>query len=95
MTGAKQIWTLLGFSECIVAFYGNFHQGVIQAFLMIWPGHRVSLTEEAKISGDLMNNMKDRLSPYLSEQKEKILHNKIIYFSCQMNKSKSKNSSLC
>ena len=47
MTGAEQIWTLLGFSQWIITFYVNFHEGVIQAFLMISPGYRVFTTEEA------------------------------------------------
>ena len=38
---------------------------------------------------------KDRLSPNLSEQWVKLLHNIMIYFSCQINKNKSKNNSLC
>ena len=75
--------------------YGNFYQGVIQAFLIIEPIYRVSTTEGAKISGDLVSNMKDRLSPYRSEQQVKLLHNIMIYFSCEMNKTKNKKNSLC
>ena len=62
---------------------------------MTYPVYRVSTTEGATISGDLVNNMKDRLFSYLSEQQVKLLHNVSICFSSQMNKNKSKNNSLC
>ena len=55
------------------------------------------MTEGAKVSGDAKNNIKDRFmfSSYLSEQQVKLLHNIMIYFSCQMNKIKTKNDNLC
>ena len=57
---------------------------------MIYTRYRVSRTEEAKISGGVVNNMVDEFSFYLPEQRVKLLHNIVIYFFHQMNKSKSK-----
>ena len=47
---------------------------------MIWTRHRVSRTEEAKISGGVVNNMVDEFSFYLPEQRVKLLHNIVIFF---------------
>ena len=51
-----------------------------------------STIKEAKFSWGAVNNMKDRFSFYLPEERVKLLHNIMIYFSCQMNKNKSKKS---
>ena len=63
--------------------YGHFHQGVIQGFLIILPVYRVSTTDGAEISEDLVNDIKGEALSYRLEEQVKLLHNIMIYFSCR------------
>ena len=72
-----------------MSFHGNICQRVNKAFDDLT---KILSFHDQRSQGfrNLLNSMKDRLSPYLSEQRVKILHNLMMFFTVKSIETKTK-----